>query len=384
MCFVASLLAGGILVPTPAAADDVAMNSYQNMYRLYNPNTGEHFYTSSLDETVSVAEAGWQYEGVGWVAPTEGDPVFRLYNPVAGDHHYTLSSVERDWLVAEGWSYEGVGWYSGGTVAVLRQYNPNSETGTHNFTTSAEENSKLISDGWTSEGIGWYAVDAPVQTIGGRWIKTAAWGSSESYWLGSDASIAKDRMITLEEGAGRTAYATSTGAILRGGICRDSAGQAYLADDNGVLTAVTSEYARVVETYVNFMLEKAANNTFGYDQVYRWGEKGDYDCSSLVISAIRSAGVGTNTADDTHNMLPTLTQAGFVWIQDLSDLRYGDILLNVEHHTAVYLGRGLIVHASGNEYGRATGGRPGDQTGKEICVRTYYNYPWDGILRYNG
>ena len=27
---------------------------------------------------------------------------------------------------------------------------------------------------------------------------------------------------------------------------------------------------------------------------------------------------------------------------------------------------------------------PGDQTGREISVRSYYNYPWDDILRYVG
>jgi hypothetical protein len=24
----------------------------------------------------------------------------------------------------------------------------------------------------------------------------------------------------------------------------------------------------------------------------------------------------------------------------------------------------------------------GDQTGSEVCVRDYYNYPWDYVLRY--
>ena len=62
----------------------------------------------------------------------------------------------------------------------------------------------------------------------------------------------------------------------------------------------------------------------------------------------------------------------------------GDILLNEGKHTAVYLGGGLLVHASGNEWGGARGGQPGDQTGTEICVRSYYSKPWDGYLRYVG
>lgn len=35
-----------------------------------------------------------------------------------------------------------------------------------------------------------------------------------------------------------------------------------------------------------------------------------------------------------------------------------------------------------NEKGTATGGKPGDQTGRECLVRNYRNYPWDCVLRY--
>ena len=65
-------------------------------------------------------------------------------------------------------------------------------------------------------------------------------------------------------------------------------------------------------------------------------------------------------------------------------MKRGDILLNRKHHTALYLGDGQIVQASSNEFGEVTGGKPGDQTGREISVRSYYNYPWDDILRYVG
>ena len=45
-----------------------------------------------------------------------------------------------------------------------------------------------------------------------------------------------------------------------------------------------------------------------------------------------------------------------------------------------------IAHASINEKGTVTGGRSGDQTGKEICIRSYYEYSggWDVHLRYAG
>ena len=139
-----------------------------------------------------------------------------------------------------------------------------------------------------------------------------------------------------------------------------------------------------VDRYVNWMLGIAADDSHGYDQLYRWGERGDYDCSSLVVSALRAAGLDTGGATYTGNMRPNLTARGFRWITDFSQLQCGDILLNIQYHTAVYLGNGLLVHASGNEFDGAVGGEPGDQTGSEICVRSYYWRPWDGFLRYVG
>lgn len=39
-----------------------------------------------------------------------------------------------------------------------------------------------------------------------------------------------------------------------------------------------------------------------------------------------------------------------------------------------------IGHASIDENGKTTGGKVGDQTGKEICIRTWYNKAWDVYL----
>ena len=132
------------------------------MFRLYNRWTGEHFYTSSEVELNACVEAGWSYEGVGWIAPKDGAEVYRMYNPyvTGGDHHYTMSAEERDSLVEAGWKYEGVAWYSADEetgVPVLREYNPFATTGTHNYTISQDEHDNLVSLGWKDEGIAWYA-----------------------------------------------------------------------------------------------------------------------------------------------------------------------------------------------------------------------------------
>lgn len=133
----------------------------QTMYRLYNPNSGEHFYTARAAEKDHLVSVGWRYEGIGWTAPEiSNTPVYRLYNPNAGDHHYTTSKTERDHLLLVGWRDEGIGWYSDDSksVPLYRQYNPNARAGSHNYTTSKTENDFLVSRGWRPEGIGWYAV----------------------------------------------------------------------------------------------------------------------------------------------------------------------------------------------------------------------------------
>ena len=137
-----------------------APSSGHEMFRLYNPNSGEHFYTASPLERDNVIAAGWNDEGVGWTAPADGAPVYRLYNANAGEHHYTTSPAERDALVAVGWNDEGIGWRSADTngAPIFRQYNPNAFANNHNFTGSSFERDSLLELGWNDEGIAWYGM----------------------------------------------------------------------------------------------------------------------------------------------------------------------------------------------------------------------------------
>ncbi len=131
------------------------------MHRLYNPNSGEHFYTSDVAEYEGLVAAGWRNEGIGWIAPVHSDrPVFRLYNENGGEHHYTMSTSERDGLVAAGWRYEGIGWYSAdeSMVPIYRQYNPNAFANNHNYTANVTERDTLIEAGWHDEQIAWYGI----------------------------------------------------------------------------------------------------------------------------------------------------------------------------------------------------------------------------------
>ena len=103
---------------------------------------------------------GWNDEGTGWTAPKEGENVYRLYNPNAGEHHYTLSTVERDSLIAAGWNDEGIGWRSDPAqrVALYRVYNPNEYANNHHYTKEAGERDILLSKGWQDEGTAWYGI----------------------------------------------------------------------------------------------------------------------------------------------------------------------------------------------------------------------------------
>ena len=146
----------------------------------------------------------------------------------------------------------------------------------------------------------------------------------------------------------------------------------------------------MIEKAISKMEAWAADNSHGYDQANRWGP--DYDCSSAVISAWELAGVPvkTNGATYTGNMRGVFLRCGFEDVTagvDLSTgagLQRGDVLLNIQHHTAMYCGNGMEVEASINETGGVTGGMTGDQTGREFLARPYRNYPWDCVLRYSG
>ena len=138
----------------------------------------------------------------------------------------------------------------------------------------------------------------------------------------------------------------------------------------------------VIDKYVKLAVDIANDNKHGYAQDNRNGVP-DYDCSSLVIKCVKNAGIKVD-ALYTGDMLDGFLKAGFVKVKlDKKTLVKGDILLTPYKHTAIYVGDGKLVEASGNEKGTATNGKPGDQTGKEIWVHDYYNYPWTYVLRYS-
>ena len=143
-----------------------------------------------------------------------------------------------------------------------------------------------------------------------------------------------------------------------------------------------------VENYTQQAINIANDNTHGYSQYNRWGNP-DYDCSSLVITVVQKSGVSvkTNGATYTGNMYSAFIKSGFedvthsVNLVTGKGLQRGDILLNIINHTEIYIGNGQNVGARISET-NTIHGTGGDQTGKEIRVGNYYNYPWNFVLRY--
>ena len=145
----------------------------------------------------------------------------------------------------------------------------------------------------------------------------------------------------------------------------------------------------IIESATSWAIGIAKDQSHGYSQAYRWGP--DYDCSSLVISAYKHAGVpiDTTVVNYTGN-LQNLKKYGFkdvtgsVSLSSGSGLQRGDILWyhisGTTGHTAIYIGNGQIVHARGQSYGSS---KTGDQ-GSEIAVTSYYRGSWQHVYRYVG
>ena len=131
----------------------------QAVYRLYNAGRGVHMFTASHDEAQGLANAGWEYEGLAWVAPDKGKGVFRF---VKGDtHSFTITENGKQMFVAHGYAEEGQAFlgYDEATIPcipVYSIYNPNGDDFV--YTVSSTEYDTLSTAGWRGYGIAFYAV----------------------------------------------------------------------------------------------------------------------------------------------------------------------------------------------------------------------------------
>jgi uncharacterized delta-60 repeat protein len=114
------------------------------LYRAYNISADYHFFTTNTAEWQAAVTRGLRDESTGipgigvYGGPAAGSsPIYRLYNPNTGKHYYTLNLLERDNLQTIGWRYESIEGFMfdtqvANTTPIYRLYN--TATGTHLYT----------------------------------------------------------------------------------------------------------------------------------------------------------------------------------------------------------------------------------------------------------
>lgn len=147
------------------------------LYRLFNSRTGDHFYTTSVDErSNAVTSFGYRAENIELRLGTSTAggliPLYRLYNPRIGDHFYTMTAVERDAAAAKGYRMEGIAGYvqataTAGMFPLYRLWN--GRIGDHLYTASeAERDFAVQRFGYQFErieGYGFGPTREPVRTV---------------------------------------------------------------------------------------------------------------------------------------------------------------------------------------------------------------------------
>lgn len=160
----------------------------------------------------------------------------------------------------------------------------------------------------------------------------------------------------------------------------------HIIIEGGVGMTSVGAASSTIQAAIDWAINTAADDSVGYSQQTRWGNP-NYDCSSFVISAYQNAGVDVKGAGAgyTGNMRSAFTQTGFEWIPYSKidsgevELQAGDVLLDEDQHTEMYIGDNQNVGAHSNY-----DGVNGDSSGREVSVSGYYRGTWDGVLRYVG
>lgn len=136
-----------------------------------------------------------------------------------------------------------------------------------------------------------------------------------------------------------------------------------------------------IDKSVKWITSICNDDTHGYSQDNRYGP--DYDCSSLVTAALRVGGADIPETLTTRDMLNYLRRVGYEIVND-KKIQKGDVFLAVRYHVVMAVDSKNVATASIDEQGTIVGKKQGDQTGKEIYIRSFYtpSYGWDYHLRY--
>jgi uncharacterized repeat protein (TIGR02543 family) len=218
------------------------------VFRLYNMITSEHLFTTNKAEYDNFVELGktdseyWIGEGIGWLAPYEGETVKRLYNPALGamtrtSHYYSsdeeeiarLTSPEYGWQIddSENWLT------SGGDVAVWTCYNEDLGSA-HHYTSSRTEWEGLASQGWDLEK------SKNGESGAFQAVLATSWTFVENYY--TVEHVLNNEVLDTEYVAGVAGEKTAAKAKTYPGLQKKTIGEDTIAVDNS--TVVKVEYAK--------------------------------------------------------------------------------------------------------------------------------------------
>ena len=137
--------------PSAPEVPKVSIETVKNgIYRIYNPNNTQHHFTANHNEAETLVDAGWIYEGAPFKSASSGVQLYRVYNPFSGEHLY-VKDHEAAELAIIGWVIESYAWVApkSGTE-VHRFFN-----GTvHHYASDPTEIASLKD--WIDEGVAFY------------------------------------------------------------------------------------------------------------------------------------------------------------------------------------------------------------------------------------
>ena len=135
----------------------------------------------------------------------------------------------------------------------------------------------------------------------------------------------------------------------------------------------------------------------GYDQGKRWSfldktnrrilANKSGDCSSISAGLAYLAGWNVDISGTcwTGNIDVLMKKAGWKVLKftKIADVKAGDMVVKKGAHVILALSKTEWLSAEKDERGKSSGGKFGDQTGKEVVIRSPYNRGggWDYILR---
>lgn len=241
-----------------------------DVVRMYNPYTGEHLFSIDKTEVAKLEVLGWANEGTYWKAPALNDtneaarfmPVYRLYNPYTSDHLYTTDIVEYTNLKAAGWNGEDAKFYSAAeatdqnnqdnkvkkagvdAVGIYRQFNPFVTVGTHNYS-GLEENARMIEAGWKADNV----IDGKqMPSLYGYDLKAE---QDEAYILSS---------ITRLQNAYKAKYAEFK--AIKEAVFADAKAGKLKIDDQNKLTAYTEKLDKIKSEVEYYMAQLGDVNKY--------------------------------------------------------------------------------------------------------------------------